>query len=905
MAVFDLKAAARVASTGGDFPTAVGTAFGVPQCMIGLAQDVLSILPGSVLGGVAQDLLAGRDAADSVMQSINNFLRETLGIIQWDTENGGFIFISASSKNGYDRFGGNFLSDALGFLNAATAFAGKLYQNYETTVNQINGIRDCFKTYTDYLKYKNGNSGNALAGLTDEQYNNYINDLYAVEISQMQQARDFIVSADAQLGIINDILAARAQNPDLEPVFNCEAIQYLSGTRFEAQCLQTSSAPKEIFRLVYGPPKSTVGQFILSNDGIYFDSQSSGISPALTYISEKSKDLPSSRKWKFDYAPNLGGRGDSFSTEDLKFYLNTVLDPNIIDESTKLKEYYVKDGFLQELISNKNKRIYDLSAQITDLIVDAAPQSVIYNYKQSLVSENALHQQYINKRKKQIELSIKLPSIYSNLEPYKPGEVPVNDFSYLAGSNITLDIEKQKALSFSQVDIDSVVLPLQLSSPLTISRRVGTNSSVEHLIIPEVGDGAIIYDGSSVSATNAVILPVEHFITTDSLIAMYNFLDTTVEDPSSTSYQLRNSASKSNEGYAQLVSDSQSSVFRMGLGVPFLQGITKNSSAAPTEISGLGSYVRLPDYQELNDLMYNARGATIDFWAHIPNLQVIDGGFDINGVSSLYRLVLANENTGVQGTADSTEAKFNIFGDKVTRGLVLGFTRDRRISNSLSASNETDDNVDISFFLAPTQSVNASTVSFINRSYYDTNNCASTTAYHSMVCNITTEVNSKYFGLCENEFCHVAITLDPGTDTIKFYLDGINLATSSLSYVFGIDRGTMPRIPTFKKTNSFEYSASSVNSTAPNSLKFGPKLDRYFTPWIVGGGYTDGMHLYGNFMGGPYGGISSGLRGHVGSLKFYSKPLISGEIVNNYNAHKNFFKNINTVVLGWEEVISS
>jgi hypothetical protein len=115
----------------------------------------------------------------------------------------------------------------------------------------------------------------------------------------------------------------------------------------------------------------------------------------------------------------------------------------------------------------------------------------------------------------------------------------------------------------------------------------------------------------------------------------------------------------------------------------------------------------------------------------------------------------------------------------------------------------------------------------------------------------------------------------------------------------------MPRIPTFKKTNSFQYSASSVNSTAPNSLKFGPKLDRYFTPWIVGGGYTDGMHLYGNFMGGPYGGISSGLRGHVGSLKFYSKPLISGEIVNNYNAHKNFFKNINTVVLGWEEVISS
>ena len=113
----------------------------------------------------------------------------------------------------------------------------------------------------------------------------------------------------------------------------------------------------------------------------------------------------------------------------------------------------------------------------------------------------------------------------------------------------------------------------------------------------------------------------------------------------------------------------------------------------------------------------------------------------------------------------------------------------------------------------------------------------------------------------------------------------------------------MPNLPTAAATNSFEYSVYSVGSSAPNSLKYGPKLDTFrgpngvilkYTPWIVGGGYTDGLYDKGNFMGGSYGGIISGLRGHLGSIKFYSKPLNSSEVINNYNTQKNFFKNIDT-----------
>ena len=40
--------------------------------------------------------------------------------------------------------------------------------------------------------------------------------------------------------------------------------------------------------------------------------------------------------------------------------------------------------------------------------------------------------------------------------------------------------------------------------------------------------------------------------------------------------------------------------------------------------------------------------------------------------------------------------------------------------------------------------------------------------------------------------------------------------------------------------------------------------------------------------------VSSGLNGHVGSLKFYSRPLNINEVRKNYEAQKGFFKNIYT-----------
>ena len=76
-----------------------------------------------------------------------------------------------------------------------------------------------------------------------------------------------------------------------------------------------------------------------------------------------------------------------------------------------------------------------------------------------------------------------------------------------------------------------------------------------------------------------------------------------------------------------------------------------------------------------------------------------------------------------------------------------------------------------------------------------------------------------------------------------------------------------------------------------------------FTPWIVGGGYTDGMTNveFGydassaegmNFLGSPGGGLRSGFNGLVGSFKLYKRAINGAEVLKNFNSQKGFFKNI-------------
>ncbi len=469
--------------------------------------------------------------------------------------------------------------------------------------------------------------------------------------------------------------------------------------------------------------------------------------------------------------------------------------------------------------------------------------------------------------------------------------MPVNDFSYLADTNILLTVENQRKLTLYQDDVSSVVLPV--SSYYVVPAKTSTNVTFEHLLINNVGIGGLIFDSSSVSSTSSIKLTVTDIITTDSLFALYNFLDTNVEKPVSTKFLLDNGMSSKNYNNGQLNSLSISSVFGNGLGIAYLQGITKNSSTNPKTPSALGSFIKLPETSEFNDLLYSRNGATLDLWIYLPNLT--SNSWVTGSPSSLYRVILANENTGLlDGASARSDENFlqPEYSTDIVKGAMIGFTCDRRLTLNLAGSNNPADNdveTGLVFFVAPTQSKDASTVGFINKSKKISDNCYSETTWYSFTQDVYL-TNSESISLqkIENEFCNLSLTFNPYEDKISLYLDGSLLKEDSLSDVFAIEKYSMPNIPTMKKDNSFYYNAS---TTPVSDLEYGPTLGKYFTPWIVGGGYTDGIPNN-NFMGSIYGGLISGLRGYIGSIKFYNKPLASTEIINNYKAQKDFFKNI-------------
>lgn len=879
MAKFDGKLFLEQTGQGADLLPALGTSFGMPDCMLALGERLLNLLPTPILNAIKLGMEEGIAAAEGVLKNLRAELKWLLGLEEVTTVDGLIIYISEVFGLKVDAGNAGVMQEIgkfLGAIQRASQFAGQIYNNIQAIQEDWEGIKDCIDGYRNGLEYTGEAAIDTRGELTDEQLEQYISDEYGVVRDQFQFINDYITSATAVVETIDMILLERERDPSKEP-------QYIE------DLITTEEEQKRIFRLAFGPPRTTTGQFLQSIDGYYFDSQVSGLVPALLEIKKQNQKIKTENRWTFEHDPNLGGKGKQISIKDVQYYVNTILDPEKLDESDFLKKYYKADTTLKELIGTRDKRVLDIKRQIEELTTQPNPsQAVLYNLNQVLLSESSHLQQKIDKRKKQIELAIKMPSIYKGINPYRVGKVPVNDFSYLEGLNFAFDIEKQKALVLDQESVSGVVKPL--SATFVVSPVNAPQITLDHLLIHGPGLGSIIYDSSSFSGIDTTKLSISPVVVDSGLIAMYNFMQSFVVTPSSTEFKTLNSGAENNYNNAQLNSTDPTSVFREGLAIPYLDGITRHSSVNPTKVSSMGNFVKLPDTTEFKDFLYSPNGATFETWVKVPDLTNESTGF---GPSSLYRLILACENTGI--APNITPQKDPLYlrnqgGDVVVKGLVLGFTRDRRLTLNQLPSNTSNQNPisDLSLFLAPTQSMDASTVGFINK------RCGEDNTWNSMIVKVAREVDGKAVSSVQNEFCHICFTFNPKTDSISCYFDGTLVESKPMSEIFSIEKYSMPNIPSLKKANSFEYGPMTVGLDAPTELWEGPKLNQYFTPWVLGGGYTDGMTTRGNFMGGQYGGLHSGLRGYLGSVKFYNRSLGADEIVNNYEAQKNFFKNVRT-----------
>ena len=945
MGQFDYETFIRLTGDG-DIVTSIPTAMGMPSCMVDLVRrGAMKYIPTSILQDMSEPIDAAIEGTRSVMATIiNNSIGKT-GLIEFDEASGKFVFLSEESIHGAKGDDNSFnrgLGGFLGAITSLTAGASELYDNYENFKEQAEAIKGCFDAYKAIRDHHRGEShgdGFGGEGGSEAHFEQRLGPLR----TRLRKSEDQLDKFLSLKNEIEETLNNRDKGIEEDPVFLDKFEEFLKGTYLEdtlRKNISEKEEKEELIRLVFGPPKSKKGQFLLSVDGLYYDSQTPDLKypggpfrylvRILNELHFRKKGLKKEHLWEFGHDPNLGGKGIQISSEALKSYIDTLFDPNIIDDSKGItQKHYNTDHFLKTLIGHKEARILDLSANISELETGDAGAAIIVNMKQALLSEISTHDKKINKRKKQLEIADKAHQLFGlKGSGPEPGHVPINDFSYLADVNLAVDIEKQRRLVFDQDDVSGVVRPL---IPEYVASPVDQNvTTIEHLMVPEVGVGGLLSTASSVSATDGAKLAITSPVATQGLFAIYNFLNSDVTvTPSSApidklknnkkTYNVLNCVTADNYNNAQLVGSHASAVWVSGLGIPYLKGIPDLKHAANytlnSDISGVGSYVRLPNTKEFQNWTYSPGGFAFETWAHLPSLSSVTNGWGDNSldVSSHYRLLLSCENTGI---ASSVEPQKDVnrltpdFGAGITRGMMIGFTTDRRIAQGKDPSNNRKDNYptsSLSFFVAPTQSKDSTSVGFLSDIKQGV--CASSAGWHSFAMNTSaTGENGVAFSSICSSFMLISVSVDIVKDKVDVFLNGNLMGTSSVNAVFGIPKGTSVNLPSFARRNSFEYSAITVNSDAPAEFKPGPKfkhdvdLDpkqigfQNFTPWILGGGWTDGLNTSGdtggNFMGSDYGGKRSGLDGFIGSTKFYSNSIGKSEAVKNYEGQKDFFENI-------------
>ena len=764
---------------------------------------------------------------------------------------------------------------------------------------------------------------------------------FALQKAEAQAALDFAGKCNSQLSLIGNIMRARALDPDKEPIIDLDNVNpaLLAGTKLRRATKDDynnllngslslddngnfTESKDKIFRLEYGPPRAKKGQFLLTIDGLYYDSQSGGLPDMAQFTLP-----PAGERYLNKYAPNLGGKGTPIGDKELDIFMDTLFDPSKISESEELQSYYNGDHFLQQLIGEKSKHINDLHKKTEKAIADGSGTSVVYNMRQAIVSNTAKHDAKINKRKKQIELAVVTPGTFgSEATQPKVGEIPINDFTYLKDYNVRVSLEAQKGLTFKQAEVSGVVLPIQ---PLYVEARGSEPSfTSNHLMIPTIGTAGIIFDSSSGGSRDITLLNLTDEIVTDNLISVYNFQEATVELPTvdgpfgvSSKWGVLNCAASGIQNpdqnnpiitnNAKFISESTSTVFASGLTIPKFTGLIKYNSAGNT--ASVGSAVRLPSSKDFDDLFFNKKGATIESWVYIPGIETSSVNYDNPDGSwgpYLYnRLMLGCENNGGLNQELTDGKPENTFGSDHVRGFVMGFSRDRRVVSDLDPSNNADDNPteNMCFFAAPTISYNSSSIGFITK---EESICAETSDMFKFKVDLDTlGSHGKRFSDVSGNFMHIAYVVDPSSNSMSVYLDGIKMATSSIDLAFGLQNpNSYLALPTwcYKETiedtsyPSFEYNLTSTSGI--EGFQYGPKLNQNTTPWILGGGYSDGFLRWehsgdgsnpqmSGFMG-EYHGRVSGLNGYMGSVKFYSKALSDKEVLKNYKAQAPYFKNI-------------
>jgi len=991
MASWDYAKAASVITTS---PTpildALEVQFGVPTCVIDFGKDALSAFPSPVLDSLNSGIAAGKKTANSLVKDVTQKLFFDTGIVEYDTNLGKLVFVSQSSKFGIEE-GSSQAAENMKGLGKVLGFGAQAYLTAQNISEQFDDISNCINKFSSFLGLQKGISANAqdLVGFTatDPDGNDVeffppppaaqaASEVFEENRATLENAIGFSEKCTQQQQKIREILKARRLDPENnpEPVFDARAVNRDPNSPFFGLTLQEALDGRTTFTLltdldeaedlqdrpeiIYAegqkPPVARKGVFLYSQNGIYYDINYGGLDipdgcvesiVSAVYFDENGdpyspEEIPDAAvKWMLNYNPNLGGKGKMIDLKTFNEYANTIFDVTYINESANMQEYYNEDHFLQVLIDQRNREIYDLSSYVGQLLDNSYTEdsAEVVNARETLYSKIAAHDGKIKRRKKQIEVVVTLTP--DGRTP-RPGEIPINDLTSLDDTKIGIAKRAQEDIMFSPGEVSGIVLPI---CPKFISVELEKEKfAYTDIMVPDVGVGQIITSDPDYTGTSGTVLGLQDAISTSGLVAIYNFLDADLVNPDSSEYLAINCAVSSvSEKPAKLVASSVDSLFPSGIGIPYFRGICNffsgtdgNSKAA--EYSTNDEYLFSPyrpygyaeiktGFDDMDSLFYKRTGMSFETWVHVPDLLTEDGaGWAADqSTSSLTRVVLGCENRG--GT-DDTDGINTYPTPAATKGVLIGFTRDRRLVAGSVPSNNPSDNAiadGIHFGIFPTQSYSTSGIGFIGKGR-DPKDCEygiehKISGYHGTSVDTTSTVNSVSFNDVTGAFMLATVTVDYTNDEVSIYLNGNKMTTSGAEDTFGVVGP--PNIPSKLDASSFRYDIThdDLPEVAPRFPRFrvgqkdfwywnGPNAaDRNrvnITPFIIGGGYSDGMDSKGtdwyqagtnvgmNFMGGEWGGKKSGLHGYVGSVKFYNRPLSQTEVEQNYKAQRGFFENI-------------
>jgi len=818
-----------------------------------------------------------------------------------------------------------------------------------------------------------------------------------------------------------------------------------------AQASGTLGDLDPVFDLDFGPPISTTDRFVLSQDGLYYNSRTNKVPNIVPYPVSASM-------WNLQYDSNRGGRGLSFTEEDGESTVNTIFDLNKAyqGENPRVKDFCEFDDVLQQFEDDKLSHMTEVSGYISEILANGygATDAVVQSYTAQLGAVASVYDGKIKKRKRQLaiaaiygrdtflvtnrthplgeglffqyepprgkafeyklqyeELPDELKTVtFFTLEggqtvPYntkakkvvstklpenilaKVGRwqqiprIPINDFSYLKQSDIPLNVQKNITL-FSE-DLDTVIAPYQAKYVVAPTDR--PVRSVESLAVDPIGLGDWTHreTSGSLSATTPLYKSLTDDIVSDGLLVCYNFLDPdAVTQPSGTVYALNNAAEGSTRLDAKLVGWDKSLVFPSGVGQAYFAGTIFDERAThnPLWANVSGSYVRLPNttrnynllepnipfkgVRPLDNLFYSQEGVSIDFWAYVPKIHVSMTD------THRYKLVFANENSGPVASdyvTASTQTKAGGTNFARTIGMIMGW-RDQGSpeANTLGAYDFYSSGLE--FCIAPTVGQNQSYATTPQTSWGHSVCLAERWAASAGVVppvGETTQVGmfipssvltSSGYGIhsVSGGYHHINISFDYTKNKVDFHFDGELLTTSSLTDVLGGSPNdtvlpTAVKINLEDQTDVISFNDPTTESFLGNTVydeRCTPERVAFpvFTPWIIGGGYTDnipripgtnsrpqgflgsntnnfhqqtqkgdsvssitlgslgdypvGQH-HPPLSGGTGGTVSgrrqiprSGLDGFIGSFKIYSRPLNTSEAKINYDSQKGFFHNI-------------